>query len=137
MCIIRPAYSRGGMNSLSYKLAKPGVITGFGKKGNIKRTKFRGGAGEEEGDPEIIEDAQPKRSRGRPKIFTASSASVAPPEMEENYYDYKTKYKDSAIENLNKALNALRLESIHIKRSVSDPTISRGAKEDKTFRKGY
>ena len=46
-------------------------------------------------------------------------------EEEEHYYDYKPKYKDNAIEMLNKALNALRLESLHIKRNVLDPIVSR------------
>ena len=127
-------YYTGGMSSISYKLAKNKPINGFGaSKRNINNPLFRGGAGPEE----IIEDAQPKRSRGRPKKnIISSTAKVTCPttaEEEEYYYEYKPKYKDNAVEMLNGALNSLRLESLHIKRSVMDPLVQR--EENKRIKK--
>ena len=119
-------YYTGGMSSISYKLAKNKKIEGFGaSKKNINNPLFKGWAGPEE----IIGDTQPKRSRGRPKKniipSTAKATSPTTAEEEEYYYEYKPKYKDNAVEMLKGALNSLRLDSLHIKRSVMDPLVQR------------
>ena len=118
---------KGGISSIGYQLGKNTKITGFGAKRNINKINFRGGAGEDE--EQIIEEEQIKSRRGRPrKAIIPSAASAAPAKMEEDqdlYYNYVPKYKDNAVEMLNKALNALRLESMHIKRNVVDTVIAR------------